>query len=369
MNLPFVPRFSSEVAVIRRAGFTLIELLVVIAIIAVLIGLLLPAVQKVREAANRMSCSNKMKQIALAAHGYHDAQEALPGAAYFSPGRNTTLFVELLPYLEQTAIYQQWDFANDGNNNTPTRRLASLTMYFCPSHVAENPNCVSTYAGNGGTGTQFGTPTAGATDGMFFITGPSYALSPGRKGVTLVSVSDGTSNTLLFGERRVATVDFTASYSAASSYAPTTPSPGAPDGWAPNDRPTYTPQAPLNYYFWAPAIDYTYNTTASNVVCSASGITTQASIYLWSPPPAQTIGNPPNAQTIKPAVDNGTGAKWSLVLLSMQNQLGSYGSYHPNGCNVAMADGSVRFLSANVSRTATLMPMSTRNAGDMVTPE
>ena len=64
-----------------------------------------------------------------------------------------------------------------------------------------------------------------------------------------------------------------------------------------------------------------------------------------------------------------TGAKWSLLLASMQNQLGSYGSYHPNGCNVAMVDGSVRFMSASVSRTATLVPMSTRNAGDLVTPD
>src|ERR1044071_3551662 len=109
-----------------RRAFTLIELLVVIAIIAVLIGLLLPAGQKVREAAARMSCQNKLKQIALAAPNYHSAQESFPSAVYLSSSRNSTLFVDLLPHMEQNGIYQQWDFVTDSNNNTATRRQAFL---------------------------------------------------------------------------------------------------------------------------------------------------------------------------------------------------------------------------------------------------
>ena len=187
-----------------RRGFTLIELLVVIAIIAILIGLLLPAVQKVRDAAARTQCINNLKQYGLALHTYHDANNALPnGNTVYSSAApyegSWSWAAQVLPYIEQDNLYRQAKtFASSGGVNwyawyNPACAV-SLKLYTCPSdsrggqkYIGEpgiRDQALISYLANSGT-------TSTAKDGVLF---------QGSK-VTLVAISDGTSNTILLGER------------------------------------------------------------------------------------------------------------------------------------------------------------------------
>jgi len=114
-----------------RRAFTLIELLVVIAIIGILIGLLLPGVQAARESARRMSCSNQLKQIGLAIHSYHGVYRQLPPTALLNSASG---WVSLLPFVDEQARYERWDFSLDLTNPYHAEvRVDTPSVYTCPS--------------------------------------------------------------------------------------------------------------------------------------------------------------------------------------------------------------------------------------------
>jgi len=220
----------------NRRGFTLIELLVVIAIIAILIGLLLPAVQKVRAAAARMSCSNNLKQLALALHSYHDTVGKFPVGCYDDDGNNWGWATVLLPYIEQQNAYntlvaeiannRYWIppgggggangistdadnrfNVNSGGNATAIAKTVIKT-FLCPGDILPETTAggyaKSNYVGN------MGNQTVAATWGCAVVKGGTqngvllYANDNGNTWVTrMADILDGTSNTVGFGEASV----------------------------------------------------------------------------------------------------------------------------------------------------------------------
>jgi prepilin-type N-terminal cleavage/methylation domain-containing protein/prepilin-type processing-associated H-X9-DG protein len=308
----------------RRGAFSLIELLVVIAIIAVLIGLLLPAVQKVREAAKRMTCQNQLKQLAVSAQHHHAVKGRFPTGLHMADQRSdgrqanaTTWEAELLPYVEQENLQKKWDYADYRNNMKDGRKALTaqvIKLLVCPSdsllpyvhcameHIPEFPwawgyYAVGSYGGNAG---KRSFPASKSTrDGIFF----------NDSKIRLADVEDGSSNTLLFGER--------------SHYDPAFDQPR-----------TYMPVPVRSMGMWAFALRYEY-------------------------------GGPLTCHVLSTAVPINYQVQSYDLNEQVDDRLCAFGSGHPGGANFAFVDGSVHFLSDQTNLT-TLQALSTRAGGEVV---
>jgi prepilin-type N-terminal cleavage/methylation domain-containing protein len=236
---------GTELNPFYRRGFTLIELLVVIAIIGILIALLLPAVQKVREAANRTKCANNLKQMGLAFHNFHDSQNMLPASRihYSNKGGWAAWTVQILPYIEQDNLYKQWrdptygDLARCYWQQAPETQQAQIQMYYCPSRISKvtlsrpvgnrntdqdednsgvfHPGALTDYAASCGDRNSYPdgylddkTANGAIIEGLATMDNTGQIVLSWHSRTNFASITDGLSNTFLVGEKHVTPTKF-----------------------------------------------------------------------------------------------------------------------------------------------------------------
>ena len=314
---------------LRRGGFTLVELLVVIAIIGILIGMLLPAVQQVREAARRTQCANNIRQLTLACHNYESTFMRFPPGLNLPIGNDSGMiwpnssihqavgeppnrdqfgswYVWIMPFIEQDNVYDNMNLYEReyANTNGPNSIGATvIDTFFCPSDISEDN--VVTYE-TGGTTYYFGANSYFANAGVqswYHATATYDGVFYYNSKNTFSSITDGSSNTIFIGER----YSLDPEYPALKNYR----------GWA-----WANVNAPRNYLAGAlEPINYQL--------------------------PAGSGPNPSYALTDK--------------------KFSSFSSAHPGGCNMSMGDGSVRFLTLTTTGDLpTLQDLAIRNDGRVV---
>lgn len=300
----------------RRPGFTLIELLVVIAIIAVLIALLVPAVQKVREAAARTQCQNNLKQIGIALHNYHGVYKCLPAAG---DANSFATHTYLLSYLEQDPVYRTITLSQAAASpvNDPPR-AAVLSVFLCPG---DPYNAIPAgWAGNSYVA-NYGSDHAmfrSDTSGVFLFNSAT---------IKLTSISDGTSNTAAFSERLKG--DFSNSLATPRS-----------DLYNPPGSPTTADQAVSMCQAFDPTnLSFQWRSDMGGHWLQAWHMTTYQHV---SPPNGRQCAFPVNRTCTMPA-----------------------SSGHAGGVNVLLCDGSVRFVFDGI-HLPTWRALGTRESGDIL---
>jgi prepilin-type N-terminal cleavage/methylation domain-containing protein/prepilin-type processing-associated H-X9-DG protein len=338
----------------RRSAFTLIELLVVIAIIAILIGLLLPAVQKVREAGARLQCQNNLKQIGLALHNYHDVNKQFPygkGPSY--PGEQAyarwSVHSQILPYMEQDNLYKSINFSHAPStpgmqgatgfmppysNANLAQSEALVKMFICPSDPAGanggqsgNWPGQNNYVGN--LGTQYlcdlSEQFPSTMDTSATANGVLYYLSH----VRITDITDGTSNTALFSEKL-------------------------------RGRGVPNPKTDMFIMPNQSSLAATYQTCMGLNTATATPLTSwQGASWVMGEMCCTTYNHvsPPNTTTC-------AGVPFPGNMANMAMQVPP-SSGHTNGVNLLLCDGSVHFITNGID-LATWRGLGSRNGGEVL---